>query len=88
MTTHHRPVSIGQILIEQGVLSEQQLFEIVEAQKSQRQPFGVLAERLFDVSPASIERAWAEQHHRFTDAIDLHVERIDAAALALLIGRR
>lgn len=81
------PIRIGEILVEQGVLNEQQVLEIVDAQKRLRLPFGVLAERLFDVTLESIETAWAEQYHRFTGTIDLSDQSIDPEALRLLDRR-
>jgi len=81
-------IKIGQILIEQGVLSEQQVFEVLEAQKEHRMPFGVLAERMFDVTLHSIETAWVEQYHRFTGTIDLASEQFDAEALRVLNRRQ
>ncbi|MEM6553912.1 MAG: hypothetical protein AAF750_17485 [Planctomycetota bacterium] len=83
-----KPIRIGEILIEQGVLSEQQVFEIVQAQKKQHLPFGVLAERMFDVTVESIENAWIEQYHRFTGTIDLSGQTIDERALRLINRRQ
>jgi hypothetical protein len=82
-----RPIRIGEILIEQGVLSEQQVFEIVEAQRRLKLPFGVVAEQLFEVSLDSIEAAWAEQYYRFTGTVDLADQSFDESAQQL-IGRR
>jgi len=81
-------IKIGEILIEQGVLTEQQVFEILQAQKDQRMPFGVLAERMFDVTLHSIESAWVEQYHRFTGTIDLSHEKFDNEALRVLNRRQ
>ena len=81
-------LKIGQILIQQGVLSEQQVFEICEAQRETGIPFGVLAERLFDVTIQSIEGAWVEQYHRQTGTLDLSSVAIDCRALALIDRRR
>lgn len=83
-----KPIRIGQILIEQGVLSEQQVFEIIQAQKIERLPFGVVAERLFDVTVESIEDAWVEQYHRFTGTIDLAQQQFDEQALRLINRRQ
>jgi hypothetical protein len=83
-----RPIQIGQILIEHGVLSEQQVFEIVQAQRCQSLPFGVLAERMFDVTVESIESAWVDQYERFTGEIDLEDYEIDARTLKLLNRRQ
>ena len=81
-------IKIGEILIEQGVLSEQQVFEVLQAQKQHRMPFGVLAERMFDVTLHSIENAWVEQYHRFTGTIDLTGEKFDNEALRVLNRRQ
>ena len=83
-----QPIRIGQILIEQGVLCEQQVFEITQAQKKQQVPFGVLAERLFDVTMASIENAWVEQYHRFTGTMDLNQVEFDDQALRAINRRQ
>ncbi|MEM6749926.1 MAG: hypothetical protein AAGA57_05175 [Planctomycetota bacterium] len=83
-----RPIRIGEILIEQGVLSEQQVFEIVQAQKKLHLPFGVLAEQMCDVTLESIENAWIEQYHRFTGTIDLDAQQFDDNALRLLSRRQ
>jgi hypothetical protein len=79
---------IGDILIEQGILSEQQVFEIVQAQKNTAIPFGVLAERMFEVSVDSIEQAWIEQYCRCTGTIDLDDVQIDSRALKLINRRQ
>lgn len=81
-------IRIGEILIERGILSEQQVFEIVQAQKREKLPFGVLAERMFDVSVETVEQAWIEQYHRFTGTIDLEQERFDEKALQLINRRQ
>jgi len=83
-----QPIKIGQILIEQGVLSEQQVFEILQAQHKRQLPFGVLAEEMFDVTLGSIEDAWVEQYHRFTGTIDLDEVEVDAEALRSINRRQ
>jgi len=83
-----QPIRIGEILIEQGVMNAQQVFEVVAAQKKLKLPFGVLAERMFEVTVESIEQAWIEQYHRFTGTIDLTEQRFDDEALRLLSRRQ
>lgn len=82
------PIRIGQILVEHGVLTEQQVFEIVQRQKKDHLPFGVLAEQMFDVTIDAIEQAWIEQYHRFTGTIDLRQQQVDAEALKLINRRQ
>ncbi len=81
-------IRIGQILVEHGVLSEQQVFEILEAQRREGVPFGILAERMFEVTVESIEDAWIEQYCRLTGTIDLKNEKTDRAALKLINRRQ
>lgn len=88
MKDSSEPIRIGELLVEQGVLSEQQVFEVVEAQRRTGEPFGVIAERLFDVTSESIEKAWAEQYHRFTGDLDLSAERFDPRAMELVTRRQ
>ncbi|MFP4145532.1 MAG: hypothetical protein ACOCTI_08580 [Phycisphaeraceae bacterium] len=83
-----QPLRIGEILVAQGVLDEQQVFEILQAQKRLQLPFGVLAERMFDVTLETIENAWVEQYHRFTGTIDLDEEPFDDQALRVINRRQ
>ncbi|MEQ9460999.1 MAG: hypothetical protein RIG82_08615 [Phycisphaeraceae bacterium] len=89
MTTKiQRGIRIGEILVERGVLTEQQVFEIAQAQKKQHLPFGVLAERMFDVTLDSVEEAWIEQYHRVSGTLDLNSVQIDTDALKLINRRQ
>ena len=83
-----KELRIGQILIDQGVLNEQQVFEILQAQKKCAAPFGVLAEQMFEVTVESIEQAWVEQYSRFTGGVDLSDFDFDAEALRLINRRQ
>lgn len=89
MTTKiQRGIRIGEILVERGVLTEHQVFEIAQAQKKQHLPFGVLAERMFDVTLDSVEEAWIEQYHRVSGTLDLDSVQIDTDALKLINRRQ
>src|SRR5437764_15054961 len=68
---------MGQLLVEQGVLTATQVQQILEAQKTSHRPFGDLAERLFGVDPHAIEDAWVEQYLRTTGVVNLDEVRID-----------
>ncbi len=84
----NQPIKLGEILVEQGVLSEQQVFEILQAQKDLKLPFGVLAERMFDVTIDSIEQAWIEQYHRYTGTLNLDEVAVDDEALRVINRRQ
>ncbi len=83
-----KPLRIGEILVDRGVLNEQQVFEIIQAQKRLHLPFGVLAERMFDVTLESIEQAWVEQYHQYTGTLDLNAQTFDASVLNLIHRRQ
>ncbi len=81
-------IQIGQLLVEQGVLSTAQVSEILEAQKTSHRPFGDLAERLFGVDPRAVEDAWVEQYLRATGVVDLDEVQVDTDCLRLLNRRQ
>jgi len=64
-------IKIGEILVEQGVLSERQVRHILTVQQSVNRPFGDLAERLYSVDPRAIEDAWVEQYVQRAGRVDL-----------------
>jgi hypothetical protein len=81
-------IQIGQLLVEQGVLTQPQVEEILNAQKTSHRPFGDLAERLFNIDPRAVEDAWVEQYLRVTGVINLDNIRIDCECLRLLNRRQ
>lgn len=81
-------IPMGQLLVEQGVLTSTQVQQILEAQKTSHRPFGDLAERLFGVDPHAIEDAWVEQYLRTTGVVNLDEVRIDTDCLRLLNRRQ
>ncbi len=83
-----KPLRIGEILVEHGVLTEQQAFEVVQQQKRCKKPFGMLAEQMFDVTLEAVEQAWVDQYHRFTGTIDLADQHFDEQALRTLNRRQ
>jgi hypothetical protein len=81
-------IRIGELLIEQGVLTQRQVQHILKVQKISNRPFGDLAERLYDVSPKAIEDAWVQQYVRLAGSVDLEEQQIDEACLRLLNRRQ
>lgn len=89
MLSHREPgIRIGEILVERGVLNPQQVLEILIQQRQTGLPFGVLAERMFEVTVESIEEAWVEQYCRLTGEIDLREQEIDVRVLKLINRRQ
>ena len=81
-------IQIGQLLIEQGVLSATQVEHILAVQKQSHRPFGDLAERLFGISPQAVEDAWVQQYMRMVGTVDLDNMRFDEQCLRLLNRRQ
>jgi hypothetical protein len=78
-----KPLRLGEVLVEQGMLTETQVEEILTVQRATRRPFGVIAETLCNLSIEAIEEAWASQYAQNTRTIDPFTEipRSDAKAL-------
>ncbi len=81
-------IQIGQLLIEQGVLTAQQVEHILKVQKISHRPFGDLAERLFGISPQAVEDAWVQQYMRMVGTVDLDHQKFDEQCLRLLNRRQ
>src|SRR5438128_359738 len=81
-------IQIGQLLIEQGVLTDVQVQHILKVQRESHRPFGDLAERLFGINPRAVEDAWVEQYVRTVGVVDLEQVRIDTDALRTLNRRQ
>lgn len=79
---------LGELLIDRGVLDQGQVAAILAQQHRTGEPFGVLAESIYGVSPATIEEAWAHQYARLTRTIDPGAEPTDARALSLVTRRQ
>ena len=81
-------IQIGELLIEQGALTQAQVEHILKVQKISHRPFGDLAERLYGIDPKAIEDAWVEQYLRIAGTIDLDDQRVDEGCLRLLNRRQ
>jgi hypothetical protein len=82
------PTPIGQLLVQQGVLSSFQSEQIASLQRTTRRPFGELAEELYGIAADSVERAWADQYAELTRWVDPRTEAIDPGVLALISRRQ
>lgn len=81
-------IQIGQLLVEQGVLTAEQVRHILKVQKVSNRPFGDLAERLFGVNPKAVEDAWVEQYVRTAGVVDLQDLDVDTECLRMLNRRQ
>ena len=81
-------IQIGELLVEQGVLTREQVKHILQVQKLSHRPFGDLAERLYAIEPKAVEDAWVEQYIRTTGVVDLEDQEIETQCLRLLSRRQ
>jgi hypothetical protein len=65
-----RTLLLGEVLVEQGLLSELDVRSILEQQRKSGRPFGEIAERLCNVSIEAIEEAWSYQYACNAPTID------------------
>lgn len=81
-------IRIGQLLVEQGSLSDVQVEHILKVQKESGRPFGDLAERLYGISPKAVEDAWVEQYIRTAGVVDLEGVEVEKECLRMLNRRQ
>ena len=81
-------IPIGQLLVEQGALTQGQVDHILKIQRVSHRPFGDLAERLFGIKPKAVEDAWVEQYTRTVGTVDLDDHAIEEECLRLLNRRQ
>jgi len=81
-------IQIGELLVEQGVLTSHQVRHILQVQKLSHRPFGDLAERLYGIDPKAVEDAWVQQYLRMVGIVDLDGQKIEVECLRLLNRRQ
>lgn len=79
---------LGEWLVRKGLLTRDQVQEILSVQSESQRPFGEIAENLFGLSPRDVESAWADQFAELTRTVDPCAERIDAEVLRLVNRRQ
>jgi hypothetical protein len=72
----------------QGLLTEDQVNTVLEAQQAMPRPFGVLAEELFGVPEADVEGAWAAQYAQLAERVPSGGFMPDAEALGCVSNRQ
>ncbi len=74
---------LGDVLVEQGLLSESDVSLILTRQRNSGKPFGEIAESMCDISTEAIEEAWACQYAHNAPTIDPMqvIPRADARSL-------
>jgi hypothetical protein len=81
-------IQIGQLLVQQGVLTNGEVSHILTVQKHCHRPFGDLAERLYGISAKAVEDAWVEQYLQIAGTIDLNDIEVEKECLRTLNRRQ
>lgn len=71
-----------------GVLSTQQVETVLAEQRRTGRPFGIIVERLFDIDPRVVDRAWAEQYASSATSVDPLKERSDLEVVQTVTRRQ
>lgn len=79
---------IGELLVGQGVLTEEQVERVLEEQAKRTEPFGSICERLFDVAPDVVEDAWVQQYAGITEELDVDGVTCDPTVVEVLSTRQ
>ncbi|MFG0256422.1 MAG: hypothetical protein ACF8GE_00800 [Phycisphaerales bacterium JB043] len=80
-------MQLGEILVERGLLTSEQVDEVLETQCRTGGAFGQIAEQLFGLSISDVEEAWSHQYASRTDLLDLE-ELSPEASVMDVIDRR
>ena len=81
-------VRIGNILVDRGILTTDQVKAVLNVQHRTGQPFGLICEELYDVDPSQIEAAWAAQYAELTRTIDPRLMAPGSDVLATMTRRQ
>ena len=81
-------IRLGEVMIAQGLLTEAQVEQVLNMQRSAHRPFGVLAEDLFGISEDEVERAWVQQYATLTRHVNPLDMRPDPDALRTIDRRQ
>jgi Type II secretion system (T2SS), protein E, N-terminal domain len=79
---------IGQILVDKGVITQEQLLRVLEIQRRSHRPFGEICEDLLEVRAKDVEHAWAEQYAQTTRRVDPNHEPIDPSVRDVISRRQ
>jgi hypothetical protein len=81
-------VRIGDVLVGMGALNSEQVDAVLTEQRRTGRPFGVIAERLFDLDSRVLDRAWAEQYAANSTPVDPLRERCDLEVVQTVTRRQ
>lgn len=79
---------IGEMLVSAGLLKSEQVDEILKRQRCHPEPFGLVAQRLYNLDPVDIERIWTDTTIRISRSVRPASDEIDRNAIDLITRRQ
>ncbi|MHC4832391.1 MAG: GspE/PulE/PilB domain-containing protein [Planctomycetota bacterium] len=79
---------MGEMLVAEGLLSEEQVDEVLAIQREVGEPFGSICERIHGLSPETIEGVWARQYEHLTRELAIDEVDFDPAVADLVSPRQ
>ncbi|MCW5766519.1 MAG: hypothetical protein KIT68_11155 [Phycisphaeraceae bacterium] len=79
---------LGELLVRRGCISQDQCDQVLDEQRRTGRPFGEIAEAMFNLDPAALESAWADQYQAITGLIDPRRESTDVRVLSMISRRQ
>ncbi len=85
---HVRVPRIGELLVAQGLLTQEEVDAVLQRQRVVGRPFGLLCEEMFGIDPDFVEGAWVDQYRALSAEFDADFTRPHRHALALVSARQ
>ena len=79
---------IGELLVRQGAMTEEQVDQVLVEQAKSTLPFGAICEQLFGVSPEIVESCWVEQYTALTGSLIPDFNNCDPTVLNTVTSRQ
>ncbi len=79
---------LGEILAAHGLVTRDQVELVLERQRTDGRPFGVLCEEMLGLDPAFVEAAWVDQYKRLVSNVEADFARADSFATQLVSARQ
>lgn len=79
---------IGERLVLNGAITEEQLRVALARQEETGQPIGLICEELHGIDPRAVEHAWAEQYAELVEDLEPRLRTFDPECMRLISRRQ
>lgn len=83
-----RGLKMGERLLSQGVMTREQVDQVLSVQRESTRPFGDIAERMYGIEPDLIEAVWMDQYREQASELDSAPPEPNPRALASVTARQ